>query len=141
MDGLTREFYDWCAQGELRFQRCGACGAWRHVPREMCGRCGSFDWTWQRASGRGRVFTWTVVERPMHPAFATAAPYAVVVVELDEGVRVASGVIDCAPADLAFDMPVEVSFEQARDGVTLPLFRRASPAPRRPRRKNRAAPP
>jgi len=52
MEGLAREFYDWCKKRELRFQRCTGCGAWRHVPRELCGACGSHrdparrvDWT------------------------------------------------------------------------------------------------
>jgi uncharacterized OB-fold protein len=126
MQGLTAEFYDWCAKGELRFQRCSSCAAWRHAPREMCARCGSFDWSWERSSGRGRVFTWTVVERPMHPAFQHDAPYAVVVVEMDEGVRLASRVIDCDAAALEIGMPVQVRFERVSDAVMLPFFTRAA---------------
>ena len=127
MQGLAQEFYDWCARGELRFQRCSSCMTWRHVPREMCARCGSFAWAWERSSGRGRVFTWTVVERPMHPAFQADAPYAVVVIEMDEGVRLATSVVDCAPSALAFDMRVEVTFDAAAGAVTLPRFKRARP--------------
>lgn len=124
MQGLTGEFYEWCRKGELRFQRC-ECGTWRHVPRETCARCGSFTWEWARASGRGRVFTWTVAVRPMHPAFANDAPYAPVVVEMEEGVRLVSQVVDCPPDALAIDMPVTVVFEAVSDAVTLPRFRRA----------------
>jgi uncharacterized OB-fold protein len=134
MQGLARQFYDWCGRGELRFQRCSACGAWRHVPREMCARCGSFDWSWGASAGKGRVFTWTVVARPMHPAFQHDVPYAVVVVEMDEGVRLASTVVDCTPGELEIDMPVEVVFDTV-DGVTLPRFRRADAARRRRRRR------
>jgi len=125
LEGLTEEFYGWCKNGELRFQRCTECGAWRHVPREMCPECSSTDWDWQRSSGRGRVFTWTVAERPLHPAFAGSAPYAPVVVEMDEGVRLLSEVVDCLPADLRIDMPVEVQFEAVTPEVTLPKFRKA----------------
>ena len=95
------------------------------MPREICARCGSFAWTWTRSSGRGRVFTWTVAARAMHPAFAADAPYAPVVVEMEEGVRVVSQMVDCPPDELAIDMPVEVVFEAVTPEVTLPKFRRA----------------
>ncbi len=124
LQGLTQQFYDWCRQGELRFQRCADCGSWRHVPRETCARCGSFRWEWQRSSGQGHIFTWTVAARAMHPAFAADAPYAPVVVEMDEGVRIVSQVIDCPPEELAIDMPVEVTFAAVTPEVTLPRFRR-----------------
>jgi uncharacterized OB-fold protein len=61
----------------------------------------------------------------MHPAFQDDVPYAPVVVEMEEGVRVLSRVVDCAPEELQMDMPVEVTFEAVTPDVTLPLFRRA----------------
>ncbi len=123
--GYAKEFYAWCRRGDLRFQRCTKCDAWRHVPREMCAKCGSGEWKWVKSSGKGTVFTWTVAERPMHPAFVDAVPYAPVVIEMDEGVRVVSEVIDCKPADLEIGMRVEVAFAKVSDEVTLPKFRRA----------------
>ncbi len=125
LDGLAKGFYDWCKQGELRFQRCTDCGSWRHVPREMCAACGSWQWTWEQSSGRGTVFTWTVIARALHPAFQSDTPYAPVVVEMEEGVRVLSQVVDCAPDQLQIGMPVEVVFEEVTPEVTLPKFRRA----------------
>lgn len=125
LEGLTGEFYGWCKKNELRFQKCGACGSWRHVPREMCPECGSTTWEWQKSSGAGKVFTWTVAARPLHPAFADAAPYAPVVVEMEEGVRVLTELVDCAPSELEIDMPVEVVFDQVTPEITLPKFRKA----------------
>lgn len=125
LDGLTKKFYAWCKRGDLRFQRCSACDAWRHVPREMCALCGSFEWTWKRSSGRGTVFTWTTVARPMHPAFADDVPYAPVVIEMDEGVRLVSEVLDCSPDELEIGMPVRLAFDHVTTQVTLPKFRRA----------------
>ena len=122
--GLTGEFYEWCRRGELRFQRCTECGTWRHVPREMCAACGSLASEWQRSSGRGTIFTWTVAVRAMHPAFTGDVPYAPVVVEMEEGVRLLSQVVDCPPDALAIGMPVEVTFDQVSPQVTLPKFRR-----------------
>lgn len=131
LQGLTREFYAWCARGQLRFQRCAACDAWRHVPREMCARCGSFEWRWEKSAGTGQVYTWTTVERPMHPAFAGDAPYAVVVVEMAEGVRFASTVTNCPPERLRIGMPVRVVFERRTREIALPRFVRADGAQQR----------
>jgi uncharacterized OB-fold protein len=125
MEGLTKEFYDFCRQGALHFQRCSDCNAWRHVPREMCAECGSWEWTWEASSGRGKIFSWTVVARALHPAFREDTPYAPVIVEMDEGVRLLSQVVDCSSGELAIDMPVEVCFEEVTPDVTLPKFRRA----------------
>ncbi len=123
LEGLHKEFYDHCKNNTLHFQRCSDCQTWRHVPREMCPECGSWNWEWQPSSGRGRVFTWTVVNRPMHPAFVDECPYAPVVIEMEEGVRLLSEIIDCKPEDLAMDMAVEVLYDIVTDDVTLPKFR------------------
>ncbi len=132
LDGFAGEFYGFCRDGELRFQRCSDCRAWRHVPREMCPRCGSFEWAWERSGGRGTVYSWTVVDRALHPEFTDATPYAPTIVEMEEGVRVLSNVTDVAPGDLEIGMPVEVVFEEVTHNVTLPKFRKASrPAPAR----------
>ncbi|MFQ5667946.1 MAG: Zn-ribbon domain-containing OB-fold protein [Candidatus Binatia bacterium] len=124
MDGLTKEFYAWCKRHELRLQRCCDCRTWRHVPREMCAACGSWQWEWATSSGRGKVFTWTVVVRSLHPAFHADCPYAAVVVEMEEAVRLVSHVVDCPLDALAIDMPVEVVFDDVTPEITLPKFRR-----------------
>ncbi len=125
LEGLTGEFYAWCRRHELRFQRCAACDAWRHVPRERCPACASAEWVWTPSSGRGAIFTWVVAARSMHPAFQADAPYAAVVIEMKEGVRLASQVVDCPPDELAIGLPVEVVFDDVTPDVTLPKFRRA----------------
>jgi len=124
MDGFAEEFYAYCKRGELRFQRCTACGRWRHVPRHKCSACGAWEWEWAKSSGRGKVFSWTVARRPMHPAF-TEVPYAPAIIALEEGTRLVSWVVDCAPEDLEMGMPVEVFFDAVTPEVTLPKFRRA----------------
>ncbi len=126
LEGHSADFYGFCKAGELRFQRCGGCQAWRHVPRELCAECGSWDWEWERSSGKGELFTFTVVGRALHPAFAEAAPYAVSVVEMEEGVRLLSRVADVSPEELEIGMRVEVDFEAVTDEISLPIFRRAS---------------
>ena len=123
LEGHSADFYGFCKEGELRFQRCTSCGAWRHVPRELCAECGSWEWEWQRSSGKGEVFSYTIVERALHPAFADSVPYAPTVVELEEGVRLLSEVKDVKPKDLAIGMRVQVFFEAVTDEITLPYFR------------------
>jgi uncharacterized OB-fold protein len=125
LEGLAGEFYGWCAKGELRFQRCTGCKGWRHVPRAMCPSCGSMEWTWEKSSGRGQIFTWTTTVLPLHPGFKGATPYASVVVEMEEGVRIVTEVVDCKPDSLTFDEPVTVVFDAVTPDVTLPKFRRA----------------
>ncbi|MCH9673454.1 MAG: OB-fold domain-containing protein [Gammaproteobacteria bacterium] len=125
-EDLNGEFYAFCRNKELRFQRCSQCDAWRHMPRETCRNCGSFEWTWERSAGKGTVFSWTVIHRALHPGFAEELPYAAVIVELEEGVRLVSNVVDVAPDDLAVGLPVEVFFEDVTEDTTLHKFRRAN---------------
>ena len=125
LEGLTKQFYDFCKLEELHFQRCSACHTFRHVPREVCASCNSFDWQWVRSSGVGSVYTWTVVERALHPAFGDDTPLAPVVVEMAEGVRLLATMLDCPAAELRIGMPVKIAYEAVTDEVTLPRFRRA----------------
>ncbi|MDY6907448.1 MAG: Zn-ribbon domain-containing OB-fold protein [Chloroflexota bacterium] len=121
----TREFWEGCKRHELVIQRCRDCGALRHYPRPMCPACGSWDAEWVRVSGRGKVYTWTVAVQPFHPGFLDEMPYASVTVELDEGVRMVSNVVDVPPEELYIGMPVEVVFEDVTEEITLPKFKRA----------------
>jgi uncharacterized OB-fold protein len=123
-EGLDAEFYARCREAQLCFQRCEACGALRHPPRHMCARCGSADWTWMPSSGRGRLYTWTVTHQSPHPAFAPDTPYVVAVVQLEEDVRMVSGLRDVRSDQLELDLPVEVEFERVSDEIALPYFRR-----------------
>jgi uncharacterized OB-fold protein len=123
-DDLVAAFWDRCAKGELSFQRCTDCGRWRHLPRHRCAGCGSKEWTWQRSSGRGKIFSWTVTHQRLVRNFPEPVPYATVVVELEEGVRMVSGVRGIAPSELVLDLPVEVVFEEAGEEAKLPFFRR-----------------
>ncbi len=90
----------------------------------MCADCGSFDYEWAKSSGKGQVFSWSTTTQTMLPKFADAVPYSIVIVELEEGVRMATWVIDVKPDQLRIGMPVEVVFDDVTDHVTLAKFRR-----------------
>jgi len=122
----TKEFWEGCKRHELLIQRCKDCGTYRHYPRPMCPNCGSWHVEWAKVSGKGKVYTYIVAHRPFHPAFFSDVPYAVVIVELEEGVRIVSNVVDCRPDDIYIGMPVEVVFDDVTDEVTIPRFRRVS---------------
>lgn len=121
----TQPFWDGCAAGELRLQRCRPCGEHYFPPRPFCPRCLSDDVEWTTVSGRGSLHSYVINERPA-PGFEADAPYAIAVVELDEGPRMMSNIVGVAntPDDLVLDMALEVTFE-ARNGMSIPLFQPA----------------
>jgi len=122
----TREFWEGCKRHELLIQRCKDCGTYRHYPRPMCPNCGSWNVEWAKVSGKGKVYTYIVAHQPFHPGFFADAPYAVVIVELEEGVRIVSNIVDCTPEDIYIGIPVEVEFDDVTEEVTLPRFRKAT---------------
>jgi uncharacterized OB-fold protein len=77
---------------------------------------------WIEASGRGRVHTWTVAHHPFHPAFKEELPYIVAIVDLEEGVRMNAQMRGVTPGEMRIGLPVQVTFERTKEGVTLPAF-------------------
>jgi uncharacterized OB-fold protein len=128
-DPVTAPFFAGAARGELLIPRCAACRAYVWYPAEQCPHCGG-EPEWTRVSGRGRVFSWAVVRRPFLPAFADRVPFVTALVALDEdpAVRVASYVVDCDPASITPDAPVVATFRPLTfttvpgRSVTVPMF-------------------
>jgi len=120
----TQDFWDAAKAGELRLQRCNDCAKVYFPPRPFCPACASRSVSSVRASGRGRLYSYVINHRPA-PGFEADAPYAVAVVELDEGPRMMTNIVDTeqTPEALQLDMPVEVSFEAVSDTISLPKFR------------------
>jgi len=118
-----KPFFDAARRHALVVQRCRGCGTHRFPARDLCSRCLSRDVEWVPVSGRGTVLTWAVMHQVYHPGFATDVPYAVVVVELDEGARLVSNLVGCAVGEIRAGMPVEVVFDDVTPEVTLPKFR------------------
>src|SRR5437868_3156373 len=83
-DDDSREFWEGCASGELRVQRCRACGRLRFPPRPMCPVCLSFAKDWAPMSGKATVWSFVVPHPPLLPAYSEVAPYNVIVVALDD---------------------------------------------------------
>jgi uncharacterized protein len=117
---LSRPFWDACARGLLTFQRCGACGTAGFPPGELCRECLSDQLTWEESSGRGTLYSWTIVHRPVTPAFST--PYAPAIVDVEEGYRFLTNLIDIAPDDIRPHLPLHVRFHEPSPGLHLPYF-------------------
>ncbi|MBI2887590.1 MAG: Zn-ribbon domain-containing OB-fold protein [Chloroflexi bacterium] len=124
----TAPFWKGCQAGQLLLQRCAACGALRYPPRPMCPQCTSKETGWVPASGRGTVYSYTVTHQALHPSLADKVPHLVILVELEEGVRITSNIVDCPPDQVRIGMPVEVVFHQVNPELTLPKFRPAGTA-------------
>lgn len=121
----TQHFWDGTRQRELLLQRCVACSQPIFPPRPFCPLCASREVEVFRASGRGTLHSYVINERA---AAGFEAPYAIAIVELEEGPRMMSNIVDCpqTPEALVLDMPLEVVFEPLSDEITLPLFRPAT---------------
>jgi uncharacterized OB-fold protein len=126
-DVHTREFWEYCARRELRFQRCAGCGRFRQPPRSGCPNCGATTTLWIKVTGRGRVFSYTIVHHAALPTLAGDVPYNVVTVTFDDapGVRLVSNVLDVGPDELRIGMDVVIAWDEPAPGVVLPRFRPA----------------
>jgi uncharacterized OB-fold protein len=119
----TQPFWDGLKQHELRVMHCNACGLTYLYPRPHCPRCLSEKTEWRSASGRGKLHTFGINYRPARGF--EGGPYVIAVVELEEGPRLMSNLVDVEPdpATLRVDMPLEIVYDDVTDEVTLPKFR------------------
>ena len=117
---LSQTYWDGCAAGELRFQRCRACHRATHTPAAMCAHCTSTDLVWEASSGLGEVYSWTAVWRPQTEAFHV--PYVPLIVTMDEDWWMLADLVGCEHDAVHVGMPVEVEFHHHPGGMTLPYF-------------------
>lgn len=123
----SRPYWDGCAAGELRIQRCASCGHVNVLPSRWCAACAAPSMRWVATSGSGSLYSWTVVWRPQIPAFTV--PYAPAIVMLDEGAAVMSAVVGCAVDELTDGLRLTVMFVPTDHGMVVPFFRPAATAP------------
>ncbi len=120
----SQHYWDGARAGELRLQRCNACDKAFFPPRKHCPECGARDVAVFKASGRGTLYSYVINHLPS-PGFEP--PFAIAVVELEEGPRLMSNIVECdqTPEALELDMALEVTFEKLNDDITLPQFKPA----------------
>jgi uncharacterized protein len=119
-DAMTEPYWRALDQGHIVFQRCQCAHAWLPA-RKFCPQCLGDNWQWTRAAGKGRLLSWVVYHTAYHPAFAERLPYNVALVELDEGPRLITNMVDPS-GSLRADARVQLCV-QREQGVALARFR------------------
>ncbi|MFY0612109.1 MAG: Zn-ribbon domain-containing OB-fold protein [Hyphomicrobiaceae bacterium] len=120
----TQHYWEGAREGELRIQACNSCSENYFPPRFFCPKCGSRDVKVVKASGKGRLYSYIINHLPS-PGYTP--PFTVAIVELEEGVRLMTNLLEVEPdpAKIELDMPLEVTFEKLTDEISLPQFKPA----------------
>jgi len=118
----SEKFWEGTKQGKLLVQVCKDCSARIFYPRKACPKCWSRNLDWIEASGKGTVSTFSTAYSMVEPKFVDELPYTIAYVDLDEGVRMMTRIVDCPPEEITFGMKVEVLFHERGDFM-LPYFR------------------
>jgi uncharacterized OB-fold protein len=118
----TQEFWDGTARGVLLLQRCGACGSVVWYPRYVCSSCHGTDLVAFEASGTGTLYSFTLTTRGILD-YKDCGPYVLALVQLDEGPKMMTNIVDTDPAELEIGQAVEVVFHDTGAGSALPRFR------------------
>ncbi len=120
-DPDSAPYWEGIANDELRYQRCGACDAAIFYPRSLCPDCGTPEPAWQVSAGDGVVYACSVIHRSP-PAHKDEVPYVVALVDLNEGFRMMSRIVDCDPDAVAVGQSVRVVYRDDSDGKPAPYF-------------------
>jgi uncharacterized OB-fold protein len=117
----TKPYWEGCGKHRLLIQRCNTCGKFQFYPRALCSHCLSESLEWVEAKGMGTIYSFSAVYRPPTKEFKEL-PYIVAIVELDEGVRLMSNIVDVPPQNVKIGMRVKVVFEDIQENLALPKF-------------------
>lgn len=121
-DSDSRPYWEGLALGELRIQRCDSCSRAVFYPRSLCPHCFSDQLSWIVASGKGTIYSYTVAHQAYGP-FAPDIPFIIALIELEEGVRMMSRILDAPRERVTVGAAVQVTFEKVEEDLTLPYFR------------------
>ena len=119
-------FWDAACESRLVARRCLGCLRFHHPPRPMCPHCHSLDHETVDLAGTGVVYSYALLHHPQHPAFTY--PVVAALIDLDEGVRLLSNLVEVEPDAVRIGMEVEVLFEPTVDDRAVPVFRRRGAA-------------
>ena len=124
----AQPYWDGLKENKLMLPKCDDCGKPFFYPRVLCPNCHSRNISWMQASGRGKLYSFQIAYRSLNRAFKVKLPCVMAMIELEEGPRVMSNLINIEPDPTVVkcDMPVEVVFEKQNDDITLALFQPAT---------------
>ena len=118
----TEEFWKAAKRHELFLQRCNACEEVIHFPRVMCYRCLSEDLGWIKSTGLGSVYSFTIIHQVAHLGFESEVPYVYAIIDLDDGARMISNVVNIEPSAVEVGMRVQVTFDDVTSEISIPKF-------------------
>lgn len=119
---ITQPYWDATRDKKLLLQRCVTTGKFQFFPRALSIHELGGDVEWVESPGNGVVYSFSVMHRPANPMMKDKVPYAVGLIELDEGVRMMSNIINIDVSDIKVGMKVKLAWEALSDGRHLPLF-------------------
>jgi uncharacterized protein len=124
----AQPYWDGLKENKLMLPKCDDCGKPFFYPRALCPNCHSRNISWMQASGRGKLYSFQIAHRSLSRAFKVELPCVMAMIELEEGPRMMSNLINIEPdpSVIKCDMPVEVVFEKQNDDITLALFQPAT---------------
>ena len=123
LTSLSKIFYEGCKENKLLYQHCKDCGEVIFFPKIVCPNCMGTDLGWKESCGKGKIFSFTIAYDFAPPEFASSTPYALAIVNLEEGFSMLTNVVDCDFEKIACDMPVKVTFDPVTSDITLPKFK------------------
>ena len=118
-----KEYWEGCKRHEVLIQRCRDCGEVQFPHRTVCSHCFSTAVESLKASGKGTVYSFTTVYRAPIEGFESDLPYTIVIVDMDEGTRMMSRIVECEPEHVSIGMKIEVVFDDVTADVSLPMFK------------------
>jgi hypothetical protein len=123
----TKPFWDAAKRGVLELQRCQSCGHFQHPPYATCVQCMGTDLKFEPVRGAGSIYAYTIMYHTGDKRFASAVPYASIIVELDDapGALLAANLLEAPYTEAKVGRRVELTFEKLNDDITLPQFRLA----------------
>jgi uncharacterized protein len=122
IDKDSEEYWKSAHEHALKLQQCSRCGWVRFYPSHACTNCASLEFEWKPISGRGEIYTYSVLLRARGNPFEDLLPLILVLVKLEEGPAMMANLFECEQDDVSIGMPVEISYEDVNDEITLPIF-------------------
>jgi uncharacterized OB-fold protein len=123
ISSLNKPYWEGLRRRELRLQKCDACGKVWYPPSPLCPGCWSRKFSWTRLCGRGRVNSWVVFHQSYYRGYDNELPYNVAEVELEEGPRLLTNLVEVGKAEIRAGMAVEIVFDDVTDEITLAKFK------------------
>lgn len=122
----SKPYWEAARERRLAIRKCNACGQLHFMPRHLCPHCWSDQLEWIDASGAGSVHSFTIIRRASDPAFAPLVPYAVALIDLEEGPRMMANVVGADALEVKIGDRVRVTFEERSGGAMVPQFTRVT---------------